>query len=86
DCDDSVAATRVGWGDRRLRGWLIAGTLGGQAQSVLLGVIGFLLLDRLGLRHQPDLAAGPIGLVLMCGAIATLLAQWGLIPALSMGP
>jgi hypothetical protein len=44
------------------------------------------LLDRLGLRHQPDLAAGPIGLVLMCGAIATLLAQWGLIPLLGLGP
>jgi hypothetical protein len=43
------------------------------------------LLDRLGLRHQPDLAAGPIGLVLMCGAIATLLAQWGLIPLARTG-
>ncbi len=86
DDGNAPSATRVRWGDRRLRGWLIAGALGGQAQSVLLGVIGFLLLDRLGLRHQPDAAAGPIGLVLMCGAIATLLAQWGLIPALSMGP
>jgi hypothetical protein len=44
------------------------------------------LLDRLGLRHQPDAAAGPIGLVLMCGAIAMLLAQWGLIPMLALGP
>ena len=52
----------------------------------MLGVIGFLLLDRLGLRHQPDAAAGPIGLVLMVGAIAMLLAQWGLIPMLGLGP
>lgn len=83
--DDSKAG-RLRWGDPRLRAWLAAGTLGGQAQSILLGVIGFLLLDRLGLRHQPDAAAGPIGLVLMCGAVATLLAQWGLIPMMKLGP
>jgi MFS family permease len=79
-------AGRLRWGDPRLRAWLAAGTLGGQAQSILLGVVGFLLLDRLGLRHQPDAAAGPIGLVLMCGAVATLLAQWGLIPMMRLGP
>lgn len=79
-------AGRLRWGDPRLRAWLAAGTLGGQAQSILLGVVGFLLLDRLGLRSQPDAAAGPIGLVLMCGAVATLLAQWGLIPMMKLGP
>jgi MFS family permease len=84
--DDPDIGARLRWGDRRIRHWLVAGALGGQAQSILLGVIGFLLLDRLGLRHQPDAAAGPIGLVLMCGAIAMLLAQWGLIPMLSLGP
>ncbi len=84
--DDAGAADRLRWGDPRIRPWLLAGTLGGQAQSIMLGVIGFLLLDRLGLRHQPDAAAGPIGLVLMVGAIAMLLAQWGLIPMLSLDP
>ena len=29
---------------------------------------------------------GPIGLVLMCGALASLMAQWGLIPMLKLGP
>ncbi len=77
---------RLRWTDPRLRAWLAVGVLGGQAQSILLGIIGFLLLDRLGLRHQPDAAAGSIGLVLMCGAVATLLAQWGLIPMLKLGP
>jgi hypothetical protein len=86
DDDDPGFTGRLRWGDPRIRHWLVAGALGGQAQSILLGVIGFLLLDRLGLRHQPDAAAGPIGLVLMCGAIAMLLAQWGLIPMLSLGP
>jgi MFS family permease len=87
DDEDGAGFTgRLRWGDPRIRRWLIAGALGGQAQSILLGVIGFLLLDRLGLRHQPDAAAGPIGLVLMCGAFAMLLAQWGLIPMLALGP
>jgi len=82
---DSLAG-RLRWTDPRLRAWLAAGTLGGQAQSILLGIIGFLILDRLALRHQPDAAAGPIGLVLMSGAVATLLAQWGLIPMMRLGP
>ncbi len=84
--DADAGDGRLRWADPRIRRWLIAGTLGGQAQSIMLGVIGFLLLDRLGLRHQPDAAAGPIGLVLMVGAIAMLLAQWGLIPMLGLGP
>lgn len=82
---DSLA-DRLRWTDPRMRAWLAVGVLGGQAQSILLGIVGFLLLDRLGLRHQPDAAAGPIGLVLMSGAVATLLAQWGLIPMMRLGP
>lgn len=81
-----VGADRLRWTDRRLRPWLAAGVVGGHAQAMLLGVIGFLLLDRLGLRGNPDAGAGPIGLVLMSGAVATLLAQWGLIPMLGLGP
>jgi predicted MFS family arabinose efflux permease len=50
------------------------------------GIAGFLVLDRLGLRATPDAGAGPIGIVLMSGAIATLLAQWGLIPRFDLGP
>jgi hypothetical protein len=72
--------------DPRLRAWLGVGLLGGHAQAMLLGVMGFLLLDRLGLRATPEAGAGPIGLVLMTGAVATLLAQWGLIPVLHLGP
>ena len=79
-------AGRLRWRDPRLRPWLISGLLGGHAQAMVLGIIGFLLLDRLGLRSDPDAGAGPIGLVLMLGAVATLLAQWGLIPMLHLGP
>lgn len=76
----------LSWRDARLRPWLIAGLLGGHAQAATLGIIGFFILDRLGLRADPSAGTGPIGLVLMCGAIATLLAQWGLIPMLKLGP
>ena len=77
---------RLSWRDLRLRPWLIAGLVGGHANAMILGLVGFLLLDRLDLRATPELAAGPTGLVLMAGAFATLLAQWGLIPYLKLGP
>ena len=74
------------WRDRRLRPWLITGLVGGHAQAALLGLAGFFVLDRLGLRADPGVGAGPVGTVLMAGAGATLLAQWGLIPLLNLGP
>ena len=83
---DPQAIPDLSWRDRRLRPWLVAGLLGGHAQAATLGIIGFFILDRLGLRDDPSAGTGPIGLILMCGAIATLLAQWGLIPLLRLGP
>ncbi|MBY4636051.1 MFS transporter [Sphingopyxis sp. XHP0097] len=74
------------WSDRRPRPWLVAGLLGGQAQAMMLGVIGFLILDRLALRSDPDEGAAMTGIVMMAGAFATLLAQWGLIPLLKLTP
>jgi MFS family permease len=78
--------TALAWGDPRTKPWLLAGFLGGQAQAMILGVVGFLILDRLNLRLRPDEAADPTGVVLMAGAFASLLAQWGLIPLLKPGP
>ncbi|MET0252292.1 MAG: MFS transporter [Novosphingobium sp.] len=77
---------KLRWRDPRLRTWLLVGMLGTHAQAMLLGMIGFLLLDRLGMRATPEAGAGPIGLVLMVGAVATLLAQWALIPILKLEP
>lgn len=74
------------WRDRRVRPWLLAGFFGGQAQAMMLGVVGFLILDRLHLRLKPDEGAAITGIVLMAGAFATLLAQWGLIPILKLTP
>ncbi|MCW5646067.1 MAG: MFS transporter, partial [Sphingopyxis sp.] len=44
----------------------------------------FLILDRLDMRLRPDEGAAMTGIVLMAGAFATLLAQWGLIPLLKL--
>ena len=76
----------LAWTDQRTRPWLVAGVLGGHAQAAVMGIIGFLVLDRLGLRGSPVAGAGPTGLVLMAGAMATLVAQWGVIPHLHLGP
>lgn len=86
EADDGSEPPRLGWFDPRLRPWVIAGFFGGHAQAMVLGISGFLVLDRLGLRDNPAEGAGPVGLVLMSGAIATLLAQWGLIPRFDLGP
>lgn len=86
DDDGADRPDRLRWTDPRIRGWVATGLLGGHAQSMIMGVIGFLLLDRLGMRGTPDAGAGPIGLVLMAGAVTTLLAQWGLIPMLNPSP
>ena len=84
--EDGSEPPRLTWRDPRLRPWVFAGLVGGHAQAMVQGIAGFLVLDRLGLRATPDAGAGPIGIVLMSGAIATLLAQWGLIPRFDLGP
>ena len=91
DAPESAAETEcgtrnMGWFEPRLRPWIVAGLLGGHAHAMVLGISGFLVLDRLGLRDTPAEGAGPVGLVLMAGAIATLLAQWGVIPRFDLGP
>jgi hypothetical protein len=77
---------RLKWRDDRLVAWLIAGLIGGHAQAILLGVVGFLVRDRLGLHNQPMQAVQASGSVMLIGAMATLMAQWGLIPMLSLAP
>ena len=84
--EESLPEGKLRWTDTRLRPWVAVGLLGGHAQAMILGISGFLVLDRLGLRDTPAEGTGPVGLVLMSGALATLLAQWGLIPRLHLGP
>lgn len=88
EADDAAipGGAKLGWGEPRVKQWFIAGLFGGHGQALIMGVLGFLILDRLDLRATPDLAYQPTGLVLTVGAMATLLAQWGLIPMLKLGP
>lgn len=70
--------------DPRIRAWIVAGLIIGHAQAMTGQAIGFLIIDRM---HLPPVEAlQPTGLVLMIGAGASLLAQWGLIPMLDLRP
>ena len=75
---------RLRWRDPRIFAWHMIGAVGGHGHAALLGVIGFLVIDRLSLPL--DAAQQWIAIVLMVGALATLLAQWWLIPQLALGP
>ena len=70
--------------DPRIRPWIVAGLIIGHAQAMTGQAIGFLIIDRMHL--PPAEALQPTGLVLMLGAGASLLAQWGLIPMLDLRP
>lgn len=74
----------VGYLDPRVRGWMICGLVLGHAQAMAGQVIGFLIIDRLGVA--PVAAIEATGLVLMMGAGSALLAQWGIIPLLGLNP
>jgi hypothetical protein len=82
DADEPTEPLR--WRDPRVFRWHMIGVVGGHGHAALLGVIGFLVIDRLYL--PPSEAQHMIAIVLMSGAAATLLAQWGLIPHFSLGP
>ena len=75
---------RLRWNDPRIRRWIVAGVIAGHAQAAALTCIGFLVIDRLKL--PPLGSEGPIAIVMMAGASATLAAQWGLIPRLNATP
>lgn len=72
------------WRDPRVLPWHLIGIVGGHGHAALLGVIGFLVIDRLALPL--DQAQQWIAIVLMAGAAASLLAQWWLIPQLGLTP
>jgi len=78
------AAEPVGYLDPRIRPWVIVGLVMGHAQAMTGQAIGFLVIDRLAV--SPTQALEPTGLVLMMGAGAALLAQWGIIPLLDLSP
>lgn len=81
DLEDGV---RLSWRDRRVLPWNLIGVAGGHGQAAMLGVIGFLVIDRLAISIAD--AQHWIAIALMSGAAASLIAQWGLIPMLALTP
>lgn len=72
------------WRDPRLKPFLIFGFLVASCQTAQTQTLGFLIIDKLGL--PPVKAQGFITLAMAAGAVASLLAQWGLIRMFRMGP
>lgn len=72
------------WKDPRLKPFLIFGFLVASCQTAQTQTLGFLIIDKLGL--EPVKAQGFITLAMAAGAVAGLLAQWGLIRMFRMGP
>lgn len=75
------------WKDPRVRDYLLYGLFITGAQAVNISVLGFHIIDELAVTGMNGRQAQPfIGLAMFGGAVATLLAQWGLIPMLKLQP
>lgn len=70
--------------DPRIAPFVLYGLVIGHVQAATGQTLGFYIIDRLNMG--PADAQTFVGVALMAGAGATLLAQWGLIPLLRMGP
>lgn len=75
---------RVRWNDRRIMPFIVYGFLLASAQTVNQQTLGFMVIDKLGI--SPAKAAAFAGIAMMAGAVASLLAQWGLIRMLRLIP
>ncbi len=75
---------RVRWNDRRIMPFILYGFLLASAQTVNQQTLGFMVIDKLGV--SPAKAAAFAGIAMMAGAVASLLAQWGLIRMLRLIP
>lgn len=70
--------------EARIWPWMLVGLVAGHAQAMIGQAIGFLIIDQLQVSALQ--AATETGVVLMVGAGAALLAQWGIIPNLKLSP
>nr|WP_246328778.1 MFS transporter [Brevundimonas lenta] len=79
------AAGKVHWHDPRVRDYLLYGLLVTGAQAVNISVLGFHIIDEMAVNGIAARDAQPfIGIAMLAGAAATLMAQWGLIPLLKL--
>lgn len=80
---DSVKETPM-WRDPRVTPFLIYGFIVAVCQTAQGQTLGFLIIDKLAL--DPMQAQGYIAIAMMFGAMAGLLAQWGIIRMFEMTP
>lgn len=78
-----VRATPM-WRNPDVRPFLIYGFLVASCQNAQAQTLGFLIIDKLNL--SPTAAQGMISIAMTFGAVAGLLAQWGLIRMFEMTP
>jgi len=81
---DAGGGSRSVWTDPRIKPFLIYGFIVATCQTAQAQTLGFLIIDKLGL--SPALAQTSIAIAMMFGAVAGLLAQWGLIRMFEMTP
>ncbi len=72
------------WRDRRVLPFALYGFVVATCQTAQQQTIGFLVIDKLGV--SPLAAKDSIAMAMMFGAVAGLLAQWGLIRMFEMTP
>lgn len=73
------------WKDPRVRDYLLYGLLVTGSQAVNISVLGFHIIDEMAVTGLSVRDAQPfIGIAMLAGAAATLMAQWGLIPLLKL--
>ncbi len=72
------------WRDRRVAPFILYGFLLTSAQAMNVSILGFLVIDRI--KGSPGSAQTFIGLAMFAGALATVVAQWGLIRMLRLNP
>lgn len=81
----STASSSWGiWRNPAVRPFLIYGLAMSSAQAGNTYTLGFLVIDRVGL--SPVEAQSSIGIVMVAGAVAGLVAQWGLVGLCGMMP
>lgn len=83
---DGVPAVKARpmWRDPRVTPFLIYGFIVAVCQTAQAQTLGFLIIDKLKL--SPMQAQGFIAIAMMFGAVAGLLAQWGIIRMFEMTP
>jgi MFS family permease len=83
---EPMAPAKLASTDPRIWPWMLTGLVAGHAQAMTGAAMGFLVIDRLQLPVTDYATQQAIAIVLMTGAGAALLVQWGIIPLLAFTP